>query len=175
MGSPRPASDARAPGFSAPAASRWPGLPGPSAGGPPTSWPPLLSSRHHVRTRAGSARIVPLWFSCSPKRTHLPGLQARNRIHGSWFTGGPNQSIEVGQFRVSNSDTGIVISNISAEPTPEAGPITLHFHGENAPDDMTTPAVRAGKEFRRLASLIAPNFDGSVTAICNFYPARGSV
>src|ERR1035437_4085456 len=103
MGSPRPASAARAPGFSARAVSRWPGLPGPSAGGPPTSWPPLCSFRRHVHTRAGSARITPLWLSCSPNRTHLPGFEARNRIHGSWFTGGPNQSIEVGQFRVSNS------------------------------------------------------------------------
>ena len=80
--------------------------------------------------------------------------------------------------RVTNKlglDTGIVISNVSAEPTPEAGPITLHFKGENAPADITIPAVRAGQEFRRLASHIAPNFEGSVTAICNFYPARGSV
>src|ERR1035437_1823881 len=61
------------------------------------------SFRRHVHTRAGSARITPLWLSCSPNRTHLPGFEARNRIHGSWFTGGPNQSIEVGQFRVSNS------------------------------------------------------------------------
>src|ERR1035437_2459757 len=30
-------------------------------------------------------------------------FEARNKVHGLWFTGGPDQSIERGQFRVANS------------------------------------------------------------------------
>src|SRR6266571_9576012 len=74
MESLRPTSVARAPELSDRAAPRWPALPGPSAGVSPTSWPPLLSFRRHVHTRAGSARITPLWLSCSPNRTLPSGL-----------------------------------------------------------------------------------------------------
>src|SRR5271169_3795802 len=103
MGSPLPVSAARVPEPSVPPASRWPAPSAPPADAPPISGPPPGSFQSHVRTPAGSARIVPLWLSCSPKPSFFLGPEAQNKIHGLWFTGGarsehrkgPIQSIEL--------------------------------------------------------------------------------
>src|ERR1035441_6199331 len=107
MGSPLPVSAARVPVSCVPPASGWPTPSAPLAGAPPISGQPPGSFRPHVRTPAGSARIVPLWLSCSPKPSFLLGLEARNKVHGLWFTGGarsehrkgPIQSSELTKFR----------------------------------------------------------------------------
>src|SRR5205823_5190353 len=46
-----------------------------------TSSPPPEWSRHHVHTRAGFARITPLWLSCSPA-PHLSSLNDRIKVRG---------------------------------------------------------------------------------------------
>src|ERR1019366_5937799 len=103
MGSLPPVWAARVPEPCVPPAWRYPAPSAPLAGAPPVSGPPPGSFRPHVRTPAGSARIVPLWLSCFPKPSFLLGLEARNKVYDLWFTGGPDQSIERGQFRVANS------------------------------------------------------------------------
>src|ERR1035437_3355898 len=108
MGSPLPVSAARVPVSCVPPASGWPTPSAPLAGAPPISGQPPGSFRPHVRTPAGSARIVPLWLSCSPKPSFLLGLEARNKVHGLWFTGGarsehrkgPIQSSELNEFEL---------------------------------------------------------------------------
>src|ERR1017187_2321098 len=107
MGSPPPVWAARVPEPCVPPVWRYPAPSAPLAGAPPVSGPPPGSFRPHVRTPAGSARIVPLWLSCSPKPSFLLGLEARNKVYDLWFTGGarskhrkgPIQSSELTKFR----------------------------------------------------------------------------
>ncbi len=115
MESPPPVSDAPVPGSSAPPAPRWPAPCAPPAGAPPTSAPPPGSSRRHVRTPAGSARIAPLWLSCSPNRVSFRALTPETRYTVSGLQVGPNQSIERGQFRVAKSKVKHKCNGINAE------------------------------------------------------------
>src|ERR1700683_1941536 len=101
MGSPFPVSVARVPAPYVPPASRWPVPSAPLADAPPVSGPPPGSFRSHVRTPAGSARIVPLWLSCSPKPSFLPGREARNKVHGLWFIGGARSEYRKGPIQSS--------------------------------------------------------------------------
>src|ERR1035437_7463276 len=85
-----------------------PRLPHPPPVHPPVPGPPPGSFRPHVRPPAGSARIVPLWLSCSPKPSFLLGPEARNKVYDLWFTGGarsehrkgPIQSSELNEFEL---------------------------------------------------------------------------
>src|SRR6266498_187151 len=101
MESPPPAWDAPVPESSDPPPPRSPAPFAPPAGARPTSAPPPVSFRPHARTPAGSARIVPLWLSCSPKPCLLPGVQARNNIHDFWFTGGAKSEYRKGPIQSS--------------------------------------------------------------------------
>src|ERR1039457_6157375 len=101
MGSPPPVWAARVPEPCVPPAWRYPAPSAPLAGAPPASGPPPGSFRPHARTPAGSARIVPLWLSCSPKPSFLLGLEARNKVHGLWFTGGARSEHRKGPIQSS--------------------------------------------------------------------------
>src|SRR5664280_3045932 len=101
MGSPPPVWAARVPEPCAPPARRYPAPSAPLAGAPPVSGPPPGSFRPHVRTPAGSARIVPLWLSCSPKPSFLLGLEARNKVYDLWFTGGARSKHRKGPIQSS--------------------------------------------------------------------------
>src|SRR5208337_3877774 len=91
MGSPPQVSVARVPLSCAPPASRWPTPSAPLAGAPPVSGPPPGSYRHHVRTPAGSARIVPLCLSCSSKPSFLLGQTPKTRYTVCDLQVGPDQ------------------------------------------------------------------------------------
>src|ERR1039457_7043396 len=101
MGSPPPVSAARVPAPCVPPALHWPAPFALLAGAPPVSGPPPGSFRPRARTPAGSARIVPLWLSCSPKPHFLLGFEARNKIHGLWFTGGARSEHRKGPIQSS--------------------------------------------------------------------------
>jgi len=76
----------------------------------------------------------------------------------------------------SGFDTGIAISNTSADPfgtTPTAGRCSLYFYGSNAPPKWVTPPIPAGTVYPEMASIIAPNFQGYISASCNFDGAAG--
>src|SRR5438105_70798 len=102
MGSPTQVSVAHAPEFCVQPVVRWPTPSAPLAGAPPVSGQPPGSFRPHARTPAGSARIVPLWLSCSPKLSFLLGLAARNKVHGLWFTGGARSEHRKGPIQSSD-------------------------------------------------------------------------
>src|SRR5450755_4989291 len=101
MGSLPPVWAARVPEPCVPPAWRYPAPSAPLAGAPPASGPPPESFRPHVRTPAGSARIVPLWLSCSPKPSFLLGLKARNKVYDLWFTGGARSKHRKGPIQSS--------------------------------------------------------------------------
>src|SRR5450631_4078081 len=105
MGSPPPVWAVRVPEPCVPPAWRYPAPSALLAGAPPVSGPPPGSFRPHVRTPAGSARIVPLWLSCSPKLSFLLGLEARNKVHGLWFTGGARSEHRKGPIQSSELST----------------------------------------------------------------------
>jgi len=78
---------------------------------------------------------------------------------------------------VAGFDTGIVISNTSADPfgtTNQSGNCKLTFFGAGSPPSYTTPAIPAGNSFATLASSIAPGFQGYVFAECFFAFAHGA-
>src|ERR1035438_770646 len=91
MGSPTQVSVARVPVSCAPPASHWPPPSAPLVGAPPVSGQLLGSFRPHVRTPAGSARIVPLWLSCSPKPSFLLGRTPKTRYTVCDLQVGPDQ------------------------------------------------------------------------------------
>jgi hypothetical protein len=74
-------------------------------------------------------------------------------------------------------DTALSISNISLDPfgtKPVFGRAWLHFYGTNAPAvPPETPVIAPGKTWACETSEFAPNFQGYVIAICDFFPARG--
>ncbi len=73
-------------------------------------------------------------------------------------------------------DTTLAIANTSKDPfgtSITSGACTLNFFGTNAPAAVTTPTINAGSVYTTLASAIAPNFQGYVTASCPFTMARG--
>src|SRR5450631_3760519 len=101
MGSPPPVWAVRVPEPCVPPAWRYPAPSALLAGAPPVSGPPPGSFRPHVRTPAGSARIVPLWLSCFPKPSFLLGLEARNKVYDLWFTGGARSKHRKGPIQSS--------------------------------------------------------------------------
>ena len=67
-------------------------------------------------------------------------------------------------------DTGLAISNTSEE----TGSCTLTYSGSNAPEgSQTTQAIAGGAQWIRLSSMIAPGFQGYLTAACGFRDAHG--
>src|ERR1035441_455243 len=160
MGSPLPVSAARVPVSCVPPASRWPTPSAPLAGAPPVSGPPPGSFRPHVRTPAGSARIVPLWLSCSPKPSFLLGLEARNKVHGLWFTGGARSEHRKGP--IQSSELMYIASlekAVALVPANEhyALPLGLLYAGAILtvnPQSMYRDPSGADPEFARRASQI---------------------
>ena len=66
-------------------------------------------------------------------------------------------------------DTGLVITNASEE----SGSCTIDYSGAAAPDDMTSKAVAGGGQWIARSSVIAPEFQGYITATCAFRDAHG--
>ena len=67
-------------------------------------------------------------------------------------------------------DTGLVITNASDGK----GYCTIGYSGPDAPDDMMTPKpVEGGAQWINLLSAIAPEFQGYITASCEFRDAHG--
>src|SRR5664280_2483750 len=114
MGSPPPVWAARVPEPCVPPAWRYPAPSAPLAGAPPASGPPPGSFRPHVRTPAGSARIVPLLLSCFPKPSFLLGLKARNKVYDLWFTGGARSKHRKGPIQSSELNNTAVDRQLDA-------------------------------------------------------------
>jgi len=79
-------------------------------------------------------------------------------------------------------DTGIAISNTSADPfgttrgaTPQSGTCTLNFYGDGAPtpSSVATPTIQAGKSYAFQSSSVAAGFQGYLIVQCNFLFAHG--
>jgi len=73
-------------------------------------------------------------------------------------------------------DTGMAISNTSTDPwktTPQKGTCDVYHYGANAPAMITTPVVESATTYTWLTSMVAPNFQGYVIAICRFQYAHG--
>ena len=69
-------------------------------------------------------------------------------------------------------NTGLVITNASEE----AGSCTIGYSssdGFDAPEDMTPPDIAGGEQWINLVSNIAPEFQGYMTASCEFRDAHG--
>ena len=69
-------------------------------------------------------------------------------------------------------NTGLVITNASEED----GSCTIGYSssdGFDAPEDMTPPDIAGGEQWINLLSNIAPEFQGYVTASCEFRGAHG--
>lgn len=73
-------------------------------------------------------------------------------------------------------DTGVVISNTSADPlgtTATSGTCTVNFYGANSPSPVTTGTLTAGSVTSFVVSSVAPNFSGYIIISCNFTGAAG--
>ena len=67
-------------------------------------------------------------------------------------------------------NTGLAITNASEG----SGSCTIDYSGPDAPDDMMTPEeVAGGAQWVDLLSNIAPEFQGYITASCEFRDAHG--
>ena len=67
-------------------------------------------------------------------------------------------------------NTGLAITNVSEG----SGSCTIEYSGPDAPEDMMTPGDLAGEEqWVGLLSLMAPGFQGYITASCEFRDAHG--
>ena len=67
-------------------------------------------------------------------------------------------------------DTGLAITNASDGK----GYCTIGYSGPDAPEDMMTPEqVEGGAQWIGLLSMIAPGFQGYITASCEFRDAYG--
>ena len=67
-------------------------------------------------------------------------------------------------------DTGLVITNTSEG----SGSCTIEYSGPDAPDDMTTPEdIAGGEQWVALLSHMAVEFQGYLTASCEFRDAYG--
>ena len=66
-------------------------------------------------------------------------------------------------------NTGLAITNASEE----SGSCTIGYSGADAPDDMTSQPIAGGAQWVDLVSNIAPEFQGYVTASCEFRDAYG--
>jgi len=73
-------------------------------------------------------------------------------------------------------DTGLAIANTSTDPfgtSPQTGTCTLYWYGANQPANTPPFSVATGTVWTGLTSLLAPNFQGYMIAICNFEYAHG--
>ena len=83
-------------------------------------------------------------------------------------------------------DTGIAISNASADPfgafgavptgtTAPAGACTLNFYGAGAPSPaaVTTPSIASGATYAFVNSSVAPGFQGYLIVQCPFVAGHG--
>jgi hypothetical protein len=66
-------------------------------------------------------------------------------------------------------NTGLAITNASEG----SGSCTIEYSGSDAPDDMTSQPVAGGAQWINLVSSVAPDFQGYVTASCEFRNAHG--
>ena len=70
----------------------------------------------------------------------------------------------------SGFETGLVITNTSEED----GSCTIEYSGKDEPSaDLTAGPVEGGEQWIALASNIAPEFQGYITATCGFRNAYG--
>jgi hypothetical protein len=74
-------------------------------------------------------------------------------------------------------DTGIAIANTSTDPFgtgPQAGSCQLTWYsGPGSPTTPPTPSIASGTVYATLASVIVPNFQGYMIAVCQFQFAHG--
>lgn len=93
-------------------------------------------------------------------------------------TGSTTRLLYTFVLNTSGFDTGIVISNTSADPfgtTNQSGKCTLtFFDGSGTTPAFTTPVISAGTTYTTLASNIAPGFQGYMFAECAFAFAHGA-
>ena len=66
-------------------------------------------------------------------------------------------------------NTGLAITNASEG----SGSCTLEYSGSDAPDDMTSQPIAGGAQWVNVVSSIAPEFQGFMTASCEFRDAHG--
>ena len=66
-------------------------------------------------------------------------------------------------------NTGLAITNASEG----SGSCTIEYSGSDAPDDMTSQPIAGGAQWINLVSNIAPEFQGYITASCEFRDAHG--
>ena len=66
-------------------------------------------------------------------------------------------------------DTGLVITNASEG----SGSCTIGYSGPDAPDDIRCTSLSGGEQWVNLLSHIAPEFQGYITANCEFRDAHG--
>jgi len=72
--------------------------------------------------------------------------------------------------------SSIIISNTTEDwlgTTPSSGRCHLGFHGANAPAPTMTSVIPAGEQFEVDVRIWAPDFEGFITADCDFPLARG--
>jgi hypothetical protein len=75
-----------------------------------------------------------------------------------------------------NFDTGMAISNTSTDPwktVAQKGTCDVYHYGANAPAMLTTPVVDSATTYTWLTSIVAPNFQGYVIAVCRFQFGHG--
>ena len=66
-------------------------------------------------------------------------------------------------------NTGLAITNASEG----SGSCTIEYSGPDAPADLMSPPIAGGAQWVDLLSTIAPEFQGYVTASCEFQDAHG--
>ena len=66
-------------------------------------------------------------------------------------------------------NTGLAITNVSEG----SGSCAIEYSGSNAPDEMTSQPIAGGAQWVSTVSSVAPQFQGYVTATCEFRDAHG--
>ena len=66
-------------------------------------------------------------------------------------------------------NTGLAITNASEG----SGYCTIEYSGPDAPADLMSPPIAGGAQWVDLLSIIAPEFQGYVTASCKFQDGHG--
>jgi hypothetical protein len=93
-------------------------------------------------------------------------------------TPGPTNLLFTYVTNANGFDTGLEISNTSADPyntATQTGTCTLNFYstGTTPTVTFTTPSIGPGTIYANLASVIAPGFNGYMFASCTFTYAHG--
>ncbi len=115
-------------------------------------------------TTASSSATIPRFIDTSTAKTAISIAICRTVLLYPFVTN------QVG------FDTGLAISNTSTDPfgtTPQAGTCTLNWYGANSVPVITTPVVATATTYTTLTSVVAPNFQGYMIAVCGFQYAHG--